>query len=749
MANTLRQRLLRDIAEIQTKPYPNIALHPHDHDLNNACLILTVEGYGSMHLTVEFPQDYPLSPPKIGMNSNIKHPNVYGSYICSSILNTTEGYTSAYTLKGIAIQLLSFFSSDKIEQQGGRHFISLDTYKSNQKHVHDAYKCLECQFGLSSFTTEALKTSGSMIADPEDAALTRASRLETLPGITLLSTAREQQEGTKCRLATVVSPTRELKPTTQMSSHAISQASMSARSLSTIDRTPAGQGPILGRTARRRKGKQNREARARSAELATFTPAESSLLSVVPMDVDHKEPAMSRNIVDMKLPSEVILLICNQLDTEDLLLFAGAWGRIPHIMSTFDILRTRELQCFCLKQDWLTLKLGIGVHVDGRSKSLESEFDLLSETGFYTHRIRRSTQGRPFEYWLPLPISNGHWRKVAGDVPRVMARLAASANIPNPSPFSVLCAFMNGIVVKLNQASESQSATPRYPYSRRESIASSLNHASEKAIESYFHLFHLLLCLAIESPTIVTSANATISSFVSGRVTKTDCPSLGHLLVAALISEVDVTETVIKLIIKEAVTRNVVWMLKGNPELAYLEPSAVSEYRLHHTFQASKTSYRLLMFLDLFRKTAVGNPRKPLIQLRDEAFERHGAPPRGSAKGLADAIKQIHAVNRFPDFFSKMGITDLPTKEQFNRYLQDRIQDSADKGYSCMAVSQGEAFTLRQAKEPDVAVKQGLVVSFCDEGVVNGRSFFPDTRASQAGNHRGRGGRSGRRGRGG
>lgn len=96
MDYSLHQRLLRDIAEIQTKPYPNIALRMHDErDVSNACLVLTVDGYGDMHLTVEIPCDYPLNPPNIRMNSNIKHPNIFGHYICSSILNTTEGYTSA------------------------------------------------------------------------------------------------------------------------------------------------------------------------------------------------------------------------------------------------------------------------------------------------------------------------------------------------------------------------------------------------------------------------------------------------------------------------------------------------------------------------------------------------------------------------------------------------------------------------------------------------------------------------------
>lgn len=119
----LRQRLLRDIDELLREPYPGITLHLQDGDaLKRACLILDTEGYGSLHLTVDFTEDYPLSAPEVSMQSDIAHPNVFsdgtdnGFYVCATILNTFEDYTAAYTLKTIAIQLLSFFSSDSLEQ---------------------------------------------------------------------------------------------------------------------------------------------------------------------------------------------------------------------------------------------------------------------------------------------------------------------------------------------------------------------------------------------------------------------------------------------------------------------------------------------------------------------------------------------------------------------------------------------------------------------------------------------------------
>jgi hypothetical protein len=99
MASPLRLGLLQDIAELQTKPYPNVVLHIHDDNITTACLILTVESYGAMHLTINFGEDYPLTPPKIRMDSKVTHPNIKeASHICASILDTDrfESHASQY-----------------------------------------------------------------------------------------------------------------------------------------------------------------------------------------------------------------------------------------------------------------------------------------------------------------------------------------------------------------------------------------------------------------------------------------------------------------------------------------------------------------------------------------------------------------------------------------------------------------------------------------------------------------------------
>lgn len=144
----LQRRLLRDIAELRSDPYPKIALHPRD-DLTEACLILTPHQRDPLHLTIYFGRTYPLQAPRISIQSRVLHPNVFSNYICASILNTTEGYTSAYTLKGILIQLLSFFGSDRIEQEGGGRFIELSEYREQEKHwtwESRVYHCAICGF---------------------------------------------------------------------------------------------------------------------------------------------------------------------------------------------------------------------------------------------------------------------------------------------------------------------------------------------------------------------------------------------------------------------------------------------------------------------------------------------------------------------------------------------------------------------------------------------------------------------------
>ena len=179
------------------------------------------------------------------------------------------------------------------------------------------------------------------------------------------------------------------------------------------------------------------------------------------------------------------------------------------------------------------------------------------------------------------------------------------------------------------------------------------------------------------------------------------------------------------------------------PELAYLDLSPISEYRLRRSFQASKTSYRLLMFLALFRNTARGEG-KSLANLCDQIFDAHGAPPRGTAEYMAGEIGRIKDVNSFPPFFIAMGLRDMPSKENFTAFLRRMVTVSEMKGYSRMPMTRRDALALRKRREPGVEVAKGVVCGFVMPKNIWASFFLGEDRSGRGV----RGGRGGERGRG-
>ncbi|KAK8073952.1 hypothetical protein PG994_004851 [Apiospora phragmitis] len=638
-----------DIDELIRKPYPNIHLHV-GYNLDQLCLVLSPPGWQRMHLNLDGLQELPMRPPTIRMDTNVNHPNVFDSYICATILNKDEYYTPAYTLKGIAIQLLSFFGSDNIQQDYGGKAVNLESYRKGDQNSYQPpfSACERCGFEAKTLKRDDVivryrNQSGALVARERTVVEGVSSDNFWVP----LGTVRDTEK----------MPVRKMA-----------------------------------------KPKQ-------------------------------KDGPFAIN----KLPNELLLEILESLeDFEDLTNLSKVWPCISALIMEHNIIRQRELQCFVTKKTYREVKLGVGVST---TDGLASEFDLLSPQAF-TLPTRKSVQNIPFTRWLPLPISPRHWHSVRTNAKASLTVLKGHVKLQNPTHAQILYAFMTDIVVKLNlvnpdningkgKKQQQQQDDPYFYYRSHDRNCSTLEHASEKAIESYFHLFHLLVCLATEDPKIVTQANALLTSFLAGRRDKSHCPNLGHLLVAMLVSDVPVTDKLRRAIITEAITRNVVWLLNPNPEsrgrrypnnrdsnitnksypeLAYLEPDAVSAYRLDKTFQGSRTSYRLLMFSELFRRTArpsttttsasgssesTTSSPSSLAQIRDGLFHRHGAPPPGAAAHLASEVRRLHAIKDFPAFLCEMGLSkgQIPTPAHFTTVLHNTVEASMQRGYSRWALA--------------------------------------------------------------
>ena len=636
VAPALRRRLLADIAEVQQDPYPNTHLYINESDITCACLILTPPEQQPLHLKVQFSDKYPLSAPTVTCQSRVDHPNVFSWGICASILNTADGWTPAYTLKGLMIQLLSFFLSDRIEQNHGIDGEMVDLASRRARMQADykrnptkPYECHLCVFG------------------------------------------------------------QKWSPPV---SHTM------ARVEETTDKINTQVAKIGDKTKR------------------------SKLF---------------------ELPDEVILNLLTFLDDPDIAAFSETLPAIKHMLTSYDFIRMRELQCFCLKKSFLTTKLGIGISISsGKKPTFRSEFDLLSNEAYSNFGVRKSIQGVAFQKWLPLPLSRRHWNLVRLNAAHALEGLRVAAKMQETDKIAVLYHMMNTIVVQFSSDAARSWAQP--------DARSTLSHASEKAVESYFALFHLLLCFATESPITVNNANRMVTAFLTGPRTKAQFPDLGQLLVAALISDAGLTQELTSHIIKEAVLRNVVWMLDrrgaGMAEMAYLEPTPVSDYRLQKTFEASKISYRLLMFLRLFSSAA--RPQNlPIAQLKEQLFDTHSAPPPGVSANMAAKIRAIHSISSFPQFFAAMGVTDQPSKSKFSSFLRSTITESVNAGYSAMPLSQSQLYMLRKVREPfveqnkDVQLNTNLENWYERDGKHGNVNFFPqlDTRnGARGGGWRGR-----------
>lgn len=149
-------------------------------------------------------------------------------------------------------------------------------------------------------------------------------------------------------------------------------------------------------------------------------------------------------------------------------------------------------------------------------------------------------------------------------------------------------------------------------------------------------------------------------------------------------------------IVREAITRNVDELLRKKPVMAYMEPDdQVSAYRVRLTFEASITSYRTMMFCELFRAVLESLPARSLsawhpnavrtgrlVQIRDALFLHHGGPPPGMAEKIAARLRQVQTYTGFPQFIRHMGLTLPPDVKTFSAFLRSTVNDSMRRGFS-------------------------------------------------------------------
>lgn len=140
------KRILSDIKQLNRDPLDKQGIYyKHDESkiLKGYAMIIGPEStpyqYGYYFFEIDFPSNYPHSPPKFTFRTNDQktrfHPNFYRSgKCCVSILNTWKGeqWTSCLTLSSILLTIRSLFDSKPLLNEPGIREDNLDFENYNE-----------------------------------------------------------------------------------------------------------------------------------------------------------------------------------------------------------------------------------------------------------------------------------------------------------------------------------------------------------------------------------------------------------------------------------------------------------------------------------------------------------------------------------------------------------------------------------------------------------------------------------------
>lgn len=127
------KRVISDITEIMKFPLHDSGIY-YEHDetnMLNGYVLIVPQGdspykNGYYFFTVEFPTNYPYSPPKMKFLTNNGytrfHPNLYrNGKVCLSLLNTWRGdkWTSCNTLSSVLLHLATLFTENPLIHEPG------------------------------------------------------------------------------------------------------------------------------------------------------------------------------------------------------------------------------------------------------------------------------------------------------------------------------------------------------------------------------------------------------------------------------------------------------------------------------------------------------------------------------------------------------------------------------------------------------------------------------------------------------
>jgi ubiquitin-conjugating enzyme E2 Z len=128
-----KNRLLKDLASIIKDPLTDNGIyyvHDESNMLKGYAMIIGPEGtpyhHGFYLFELDYPTDYPFSPPKVTYHTNDGktrfNPNLYrNGKVCVSILNTWKGeqWTACQSIRSVLMTLLTLFNDNPLVNEPG------------------------------------------------------------------------------------------------------------------------------------------------------------------------------------------------------------------------------------------------------------------------------------------------------------------------------------------------------------------------------------------------------------------------------------------------------------------------------------------------------------------------------------------------------------------------------------------------------------------------------------------------------
>jgi len=387
---------MRDLAKCAHE-FPNVTAQPLEDNIyfwhaNIMAPDGKLAGY-SIHLEIQFPYNYPKAPPKLRILTPIRHPNVFGKWICLSMLrphnkkNPHEGWSGAYSVSSILLQLQSFLFAEYIPQDYGR----------DQKARHQSERVLE---RIATYKCDRCPHTGKNpwpMYRCQIARSARADKNKRLDKHKAKKKTKDYNDYDYDSATLIISNPHEVK-TVNSAQKMVNQMNPDTRELIVVE-----------------EGKEKWEEE--------YVPFPRACL----FDLFEFLSQYEMQVVGILYPS---------------------WKQIQ---SRYALQAKREAICFFSKLDYTESALGFGVRVTRdpfqptKIRELACEMDLISDHAFHGCDYKLSVWGHECHEYIPLVLSKSHARRSEKLMMKHMIKLAGKDD--DEAILSAACSLMNSCIV--------------------------------------------------------------------------------------------------------------------------------------------------------------------------------------------------------------------------------------------------------------------------------------------------------------